>query len=138
LFNGSSVMWWGGFGIGPRYLVPMLPFLALPIIFVLDAVRTRWFAFVAGLLAVYSFVLVWIETLGGQSFPQFQANPLFEYSLPRWFAGDIARNVGMIFGLRGWASIAPLALFALVIVLVAFVRPSQFSFFKRSVSSHAE
>lgn len=138
LFNGSSVMWWGGFGIGPRYLVPMLPFLALPIIFALDAVRTRWFTFVAGALAVWSFVLVWIETLGGQSFPQFQANPLFEYSLPRWFAGDVARNAGMIFGLRGWTSLAPLALFALVIVLVAFVRSSQFSFFKRSVSSHAE
>jgi hypothetical protein len=28
LFNASSAMWNGGFAIGPRYLVPMIPFLA--------------------------------------------------------------------------------------------------------------
>ena len=29
LFNASSAMWQGGFAVGPRYLVPSLPFLAL-------------------------------------------------------------------------------------------------------------
>ena len=29
LFYGSSVMWPGGYAVGPRYLVPMLPFLVL-------------------------------------------------------------------------------------------------------------
>ena len=32
-YNSSSIMWWGGFTIGPRYLIPMLPFMVLPIIF---------------------------------------------------------------------------------------------------------
>src|SRR5205823_8578008 len=28
LFNSSSAMWDGGFGVGPRYLIASLPFLA--------------------------------------------------------------------------------------------------------------
>lgn len=140
LFNGSSVMWWGGFGVGPRYLVPVLPFLVLPIIFALDAIRARWFRFGAGILAVWSFVVVWIETIGGQSFPQTQPMPLFDYSLPRVLAGDLARNIGMIFGLRGWASLAPLLLLVLVqvFVYVAFARPAQFVSLKRSINSNAD
>ena len=34
LFNSSSIMWWGGFAIGPRYLLPMLPFMVLPMVMV--------------------------------------------------------------------------------------------------------
>src|SRR5690606_10997887 len=34
LFNASSGMWWGGFAVGPRYLLPMLPFFVLPTAFV--------------------------------------------------------------------------------------------------------
>ena len=140
LFNGSSVMWSGGFGVGPRYLVPMLPFLALPVIFVLNAIRTRWFEIGAGILAVWSFASVWIETIGGQSFPQTQPMPLFDYSLPRVFAGDLARNIGMIFSLRGWASLVPLALLILILILVyaAFARPSRFLSLKWSVHSNAD
>ncbi len=36
LFNASSIMWWGGFAIGPRYLLPGLPFMALAIAFAID------------------------------------------------------------------------------------------------------
>lgn len=115
LFNGSSVMWSGGFSVGPRYLVPMLPFLALPIIFTLDAIRARGVYVLVGGLILWSWLAIWIETIGGQSFPQFQMMPLLEYSLPRVLAGDIARNVGMILGLRGGASLIPLALILAVL-----------------------
>jgi hypothetical protein len=115
LFNGSSVMWSGGFSVGPRYLVPMLPFLALPIVFALDAIRAQWFTMLAGVLAVWSFGVTWVETIGGQMYPQLQPSPLFEYSLPRVLAGDVARNAGMILGLRGGLSLLPL------IVLVALI-----------------
>ena len=70
LFNGSSIMWQGGFSIGPRYLVPMLPFLVMG----LGAFAVRWgeLFWVRGLtalLAVWSGVAIWAETLGGQNFP---------------------------------------------------------------------
>jgi hypothetical protein len=109
LFNGSSVMWQGGFSIGPRYLVPMLPFLVVG----LGAFAARWggLLWVRGLtilLAVWSVVVVWAETLGGQNFPDWTPNPLLNYSLPNLAAGDVARNVGMVFNLSGWASLLPL------------------------------
>jgi hypothetical protein len=101
-------MWSGGFSVGPRYLVPMLPFLALPIIFALDAIQSPWFKGLVSGLVVWSFLVVWAETIGGQSFPQFQSYPLLEYSVPRLLAGDLARNAGMVLGLRGVFSVIPL------------------------------
>jgi hypothetical protein len=113
LFNGSSVMWHGGFGVGPRYLVPMLPFLAVGMsFFFLRAGRFAWITATA--LALWSLLVVWAQTIGGQMFPQFQQEPLFTYSLPALAAGDIARNLGMALNLDGWASLAPLGIVVLI------------------------
>ncbi len=112
LFNGSSVMWQGGFSVGPRYLVPMLPFLALGFgPFAIRYGKKLWARILTGLLALLSLLLVWIETLGGQGFPNWTPLPLINYSLPNVLAGDIARNWGMLFGLHGVASLLPLMLF---------------------------
>jgi len=116
LFYASSVMWWGGSTVGPRYLVPMVPFLALPVIFAFN----HWFRSplnraVIVILIAFSFVNVWIQTTGGQAFPPAFTddgatitNPLFQYSLPLFAQGNIARNYGMIAGLRGLLSFIPL------------------------------
>jgi hypothetical protein len=55
-------------------------------------------------------VFVCVETISGQSFPDYSSNPLFDYSLPRMMAGDIARNLGTIIGLPRWYSLLPLLL----------------------------
>lgn len=110
LFNASSVMWQGGYSIGPRYLVPMLPFAAVALGFALAAAfRRRWSWALVLILALWSFGVVWIETISGQAFPDYTPDPLINYSLPRLVAGDVARNLGMVFGLRSWASLLPLA-----------------------------
>jgi hypothetical protein len=118
-YNSSSAMWSGGYGVGPRYLVAALPFLALP-----AAAGLTWAWRKAALRAlvvvavIWSAGAVWAETIGGQSFPDYTANPLFELSLARLAAGDIARNAGMIVGLAGWSSLAPLGVvFALAALL---------------------
>ncbi len=118
LFNSSSEMWQGGFAVGPRYLVPMLPFLALPVPFVLARAKTLWARAAIALLIGISFVLLWIVTLGGQLFPQYQTFPLVEYSLPSLLQGSIARNLGMFIGLRGLASLVPLAAMLGIVTLV--------------------
>lgn len=110
MFNSSSAMWQGGFAVGPRYLLPMLPFMVMPIPFVLERVRAVWARVGIGLLFFFSLLGVWILTLGGQEFPQYQTNPWFEYSLPHLWIGDVARNLGMLFNLRGVASLLPLIL----------------------------
>jgi hypothetical protein len=118
-FNSSSVMWQGGFSVGPRYLLPMLPFMAVGLAAFLGVRRTQlWARGLVLTLVAWSGFAVWAETLGGQSFPDWTPNPLFNYSLPKLWTGDVARNVGMVLGLRGLASIVPLAL----VISTAFLR----------------
>lgn len=120
MFNSSSAMWQGGFAVGPRYLLPMLPFMVLPIGFVLSRVRTRWMGIGSILLLLASTAGVWILTLGGQEFPQYQPNPWIEYSIPNLLRGEVARNLGMLVNLRGLASLLPLVS-ALGTVLLLFI-----------------
>jgi hypothetical protein len=110
LFNASSIMWWGGFAVGPRYLLPMLPFMALPIAFVFRRWGNRPWAWALTLvLAAWSLVATWGLTLAGQSFPSDALrNPLVEYAWPNWRAGNVARNLGMFLHLPGFYSLLPL------------------------------
>jgi hypothetical protein len=112
LFNASSSMWWGGFAVGPRYLLPMLPFLALPTAFVLVAWGERlWLRLTLALSLLWSLVAVWSMTLAEQAFPSDALrNPWAEHVLPNWAVGNIARNFGTVLGLEGVWSLTPLML----------------------------
>ncbi len=110
LFNSSSIMWWGGFTVGPRYLLPMLPFMALPIVFVFCKWGSRmWVRGLTIVLYAWSLIATWGLTLAGQSFPSDTLrNPLIEHAWPNWQAGNIARNLGMFLRLPGVLSLLPL------------------------------
>jgi hypothetical protein len=111
LFTSSSAMWQGGFAVGPRYLVPALPFLGVAAGVGLNFVWShRPARAIAVLLAIASLAAVWAETIAGQSFPDYTPNPLFELSLPLLAGGNVARNWGMVLGLSGWLSLLPLLL----------------------------
>jgi 4-amino-4-deoxy-L-arabinose transferase-like glycosyltransferase len=122
LYNSSSVMWWGGNTVGPRYLAPMVPFLALPMIFAFNLwLGAPGTARVAGVLIVFSFFNVWAQTIGGQDFPpETVTNPLFNHSLPLIAQGNIARNYGLVIGLNGLLSLIPLIA---VLAIIYFVVP---------------
>ncbi|MDH4135284.1 MAG: hypothetical protein OEW09_01010, partial [Anaerolineae bacterium] len=110
LFNSSSIMWWGGFAVGPRYLLPMLPFMALPIVFVLRERENRtWMRVLTIALFAWSLIATWGLTLAEQAFPpDTLRNPLVEYVWPNWQRGNIARNLGMFLHFPGLASLLPL------------------------------
>jgi len=67
-YNSSSIMWWGGFTIGPRYLIPMLPFFVLPIIFAFNKLLDKtWGKALVTVLIAISFFSVWGMNIAGQS-----------------------------------------------------------------------
>jgi hypothetical protein len=113
LFNSSSIMWWGGFAIGPRYLLPALPFLVMPIIFAWRAWAVQtWFKVFIIISLGWSLLATWGLTLAEQAFPpDTVANPLLEYAWPNWLGGNIARNFGTVIGLPGVWSLIPLIIF---------------------------
>ncbi|MDY7080231.1 MAG: hypothetical protein SXV54_25395 [Chloroflexota bacterium] len=119
LFNSSSIMWWGGFAVGPRYLLPMLPFMALPIVFVFRELGERmWLRVSSIVLCAWSLIATWGLTLAGQAFPpDTLRNPLVEYAWPNWQMGNIARNLGMFLHLPGIVSLLPLLV--IVVALLA-------------------
>lgn len=124
LFNGSSIMWEGGFAVGPRYLLPMLPFMVIGLGVAWEELAIRWVGrLVVGVLLLWSVVAVWLETISGQSFPDWTPNPLFNYSLPRFIAGDIARNLGMGIGLSGHLSLLPLLIAVAGLGVLFFYKP---------------
>lgn len=120
LYNASYVMWSGGFSIGPRHLVPMLPFLCIPVAWVLQQSRTHVSLKVlsAALIAV-SMLSVWIQSLGGPDFPADTIqHPLTQYSLPHLLRGELAFNLGTAFGLQGYVSLLPWAVLVLSVAVV--------------------
>lgn len=101
--------WRGGFAIGPRNLLNILPFMLPPVTACVSVWGVkplgRWL--IGGLVAI-SFILVWIASVSGQEFPPIViANPLIEFFWPKFVAGDITRNLGMVLGLARWYSLLP-------------------------------
>lgn len=109
--------WRGGFAIGPRNLLNILPFFMLPV----AAAAWAWrpaergtggrpvLLGLAGLALLVSFGMVWVASVSGQDFPPIVVfNPWFDFFWPKFAAGDITRNLGMVAGLEAWLSLVPL------------------------------
>lgn len=123
LFNMSFNGWTGGWGAGPRYLIPALPFLfsfALP--------GFRRFRIVSGVLAAVSsaFMLsvsaVGIMMRAPNGGPPLPFSPVLD-CLRQLAKGHVSmhggRNLGELLGLRGVASLIPLMLVLLASALLA-------------------
>jgi hypothetical protein len=101
--------WRGGSAIGPRHLIPVIPFLMPAVAFWFGASQRRRVRAAGWTLVGLSCVLVWTSSVTGQSFPTTRVrNPLVEFSWPQLQAGDVTRNLGMLAGLRSWWSLLPL------------------------------
>ena len=126
LINSGYYLWWGGWTFGPRHIIPVLPFLCLPLAFVPG--RVFFLVVIAGLVSVSQMLIVVasvvlvpdtiisrIDTLN-----YFQYSSIYNYCLPQLLGGQYAANLGQrLFGLQHWKSLLP-------IVLVIFGGTSMF------------
>jgi hypothetical protein len=103
--------WNGGRVDGPRYLVPVVPFLVLPAAFAIAGMLGVALGRIVLLLAAaWSLFATGVLFIAGDTFPfSWLRNPLFDYSLPALQRNEIASNAGLFFGLSGWTTLLPLA-----------------------------
>ena len=93
LFIAGFYGWHGGWTFGPRYLVPMLPFLAFPIAFL------RWRPYIFWLLFVPSCAQIVLSAIGVPHVPEHIVNPIVEFIVPCMGHGYTALNAGMLLSL---------------------------------------
>jgi hypothetical protein len=129
VINSGHYMWWGGSSFGPRYLIPMLPFLGLPLVFIPGG----WFGSVVilGLISVIQMLIVvssqilipaeiykQIETIGF-----FAYSSIYSYCLPLLLKGQFSPNIGhKLLGLNSWLSLIPLLLVMVLLTSLFFMR----------------
>lgn len=124
LYVASYLYWSGGDAVGPRFLVPLVPFLMLPV----ARAWSEWFGHRVGRVMLPGLLLlsglnVWAQSIAGQHYPPYEfrgtvvVNPTTQWALPLLREGDVADNFGYRLGLSGLATLLPLALAAGVVVL---------------------
>jgi hypothetical protein len=113
LINSGFYGWHGGWTFGPRYLVPMLPFLVMPMAFAIDRV---WYP----ILFLCSAGQVGFAALAMPHTPEEISNPIVECIVPLARDGYIALNPGMWFGLHGPLSLLPWLLAAIGLAWVSW------------------
>lgn len=120
LFISSINFWRGGWGVGPRYITAMLPFLLPMVAAQLQAWRDR--PLVLGLAAGTLVVGITIYVLSSLTFPYWPdsvANPLYDITFHLLADGLVAPNALTAIGLGGVITLVPV----LVLVILAFGAP---------------
>jgi len=108
LFVAGFYGWHGGWAFGPRYLVPMLPFLAFPIAFL------NWRPYLFWLLFIPSCAQVGLSVIGVPHVPQLIANPIVELIIPCINYGYTSLNAVTLLGLE-W----PWSVMTVIVIIVA-------------------
>jgi hypothetical protein len=125
-------VWDGGSTVGPRYLIPAIPFLAVPFGLFIDRARGHAAIFVIGGLILASLVNVWAQSLTYSTPLAGVSNPLFASSIPDLLRGHVLVNYGMVlFAPLGLAhslwTLLPLVFMWVVWTRVCLVRASRLS-----------
>jgi hypothetical protein len=118
LMSAGYYMWWGGAALGPRHVVPALPFLALGLPWAIRARQAdrvgRGGVLVLGILLVIS-VINQVGAVTVSPLVPFGPDVLVDHVYGHLRQGEVAilpgsANGGMLLGLRGSASLLPLLL----------------------------
>lgn len=139
---GDSIVYWGGaVSIGPRHLIPMLPFMAIPIALLC---RRRGFAIAAILLGGISLLAMFLADSITPRVPYDPQDPFFGFYFRQLFLGRFTQNesgimagqlvpgfsfnLGRLLGLPPRAEALPLALVWAVVLPGLFWSAGLFQF----------
>ena len=111
MFYAGYPNWHGGWSIGPRYLVPAIPFLLFPLVFAASSI-IEWIAIGAGMAAVVPVALTF--PFPDRSF----AAPWSTLALPLLRDGLVAPNAAHLIG-RPLAIAIPFAIVIVAVILTA-------------------
>jgi hypothetical protein len=107
-FISSIAMWRGGWGVGPRYITVMLPFLLPLVATALEKWRTQ--ALFLGVAAGTIVAAVAIYALSSATFPYWPdslKNPLYEVTFRLLHDNAVAPNAGSALGISGVLGLLP-------------------------------
>ncbi len=108
--NASYQFWDGGYSLGPRHIIPSLPFLTAPVVFA----AAKW-PRLTTVAVIWSILVIGTATVTNPLPSPAYSNPLFDLSVPSLLLGKLNNNWGMVVGFKGLLTLIPLAL---VFVLV--------------------
>lgn len=109
LFISCHSLWRSGWTVGPRYIVPFVPFAGLAILLALDGLRQqRWARWVVGTLVGGSMLVTGASSMVSQGFGFGFHNPVNELVIPLLREGYVTWNPGYLLGLDGLWTLFPL------------------------------
>ena len=137
-------MWWGGWALGPRHIVPVLPFFCVFLTFVPK--RLTWPLVVLSLVSIGQMVIAAASSilvpdtmvLKISTLDFFEFSSIYSFCLKQLVEGNFAPNLGHQFlGLKSWSSLIPLLVVIAGVTFFFFKNPMETSHRRnfRSVSS---
>jgi hypothetical protein len=84
LLNGGFNGWHGGSGIGPRYILPVVPFLAIPMLFATTILRPVWIV-IGTLSLLINFLVTAVNPTPSWKIER----PIEEYIVPLFLTGQL-------------------------------------------------
>jgi len=121
LFLSSFSDWEGGWSIGPRHLVPILPFLVTAVLFQIGRARGVFKTGLIWFLSIFSLVAIILTFIGTVTFPYFPKvfqNPLYDLSWQLLIRGKLAPTIGELCGLTGFWRLLPLIILVGVLITI--------------------
>lgn len=123
LFVSSINFWRGGWGVGPRYITAMLPFLLPATCALLEALKRRPLALgVAGGTIVVGVAVYALSSATFPYWPDSLKHPLVEVTFRMLGDGLVAGNVGSALGVGGLAGVVPYLVLVAGLLGVVLVR----------------
>jgi hypothetical protein len=122
--------WWGGLAFTPRFIIPSLPFFAIPLAFLGQKYYKILFAltlvsiaqmFIVTSTIYYGLYNMLVNVSTDHFYAMFENSTIYSIYWPNFLSGQLVLNKGTsLFGLQGYSSLIPL-LFIEVVLLGSFI-----------------